>query len=1034
MSQVNLNPKQKEAVEYTDGDLLIIAGAGTGKTAVITQRILYLIKKKKINPSQILALTFTEKAAAEMQERIDKEMEYGYEEPWISTFHSFCDRILKEDGYNIGLDGNYSLMSTAQSYIFLRKYYHDLPLDTLKPKGMATRTINDIIKYFSRLQDEDISPEDYLKFVETLPKHTDAEKAEYQKHKELADTYKMYSDLKIQDSKVDFGDLIILTLKLFRERPNILEKYRKKFKYILVDEFQDTNYTQNVLVNILTLGLENKKSQKEAKRSLLTVVGDDDQAIYKFRGAAISNIMQFKETYPEAKEVVLTENYRSRQEILDASHTLISKNNPNRLEVAERINKRLIARAVFRNDGAEAVNLIAAKDETSEAEQVAEEIAKLTGFGEYAKDIQGVEVFDEKGQSSFVENSEEKNNYKFSDVAILVRANAHSEAFVQALRNKGIPYKLGGARGLYFRPEIQNLIAFLKVLVDYGDEIAMYKLLAMSVWKLSPREYMDVNRLAREERLTLFEELEKLWNVKLGEDLEKESIKEIENPLIEKIFNAETIASVSNLLIIMHESILKVKDRRPITEILYSFIKLSGYLDSFVREESADSLFAVSNIQKFFELIKRYEKDNPDTNIYEYVDYINYCIEIGESPIVDQSELEDFNAVNILTVHGAKGLEFPVVFMVSLVAQRFPSRNMNDAISIPEDLVKEMLDKKMGEAESHLQEERRLFYVGSTRAKEKLFLCAASFYGDAKTKKKPSVFLHEILDRDVSDEFNFEKGKVGIGDFDEAESTNIVPREVKIELMKNFSYSQLDTYELCPRKYEYAYILRVPQKPNSSLSFGTTIHNTLKEFYTLLKGSKEGIQGLVGTPTIEDLLRLYEKNWVRSGYDNSRHEQTRKKQGEKVLKNYFEKIFSVDETPLNLEEGFVMHMGESTFAGKVDRIDLVEEKNGVKNVCIVDYKTGKVKDASDIKSDLQLPLYSIFVEEKFGYKVVEAKYIFVEASVEVSVDIGEKRREKSKERLYEIIEKIKGRDFKATPDMFKCSYCDYNSVCEFAKI
>ncbi len=1040
MSQINLNENQQQAVQYTDGDLLIIAGAGTGKTAVITQRILYLIKKCNVKPSEILALTFTEKAAAEMQERIDKEMEYGYEEPKISTFHSFCDGILREGGYNMGLDGGYSLMTTAQSYIFLRKYYHDLPLDTLKPRGQVTKTLNDILKHFSRLQDEDVSPEDYLKFVKTIPKNTLEQKADHQKYKELSETYKMYSDLKMQESKVDFGDLIILALKLFRERPNILEKYRNKFKYILVDEFQDTNYTQNVLVNILTLGLEGKKRNgaKEKKvgkqkRPLLTVVGDDDQAIYKFRGAAISNILQFKETYSDAKEVVLTENYRSKQEILDASHTLISKNNPNRLEITEKIDKKLVAKAVFEKANGNVVNLIAAGNENAEAEQVVEEIAKLTGFGEYSEQVSTSEVFDEKGQSSFVKTENKKQPYRFSDIAILVRANAHSEQFVQALRNAGIPYKLGGSRGLYFRPEIQNLIAFLKVLVDYSDEISMYKMLAMPIWNLTPREYMDINRLAREERLTLFEELEKLWDVKLGQE-EKVDLGEINNPIIEKVFSAESIAGVTNFLMILQSCILKVKDARPITEILYEFVKNSGYLDSFVREETADSLFAVSNMQKFFESVKKYEKDNSDTNIYEYVDFIDYCIEVGESPVVDQSELEDFNAVNILTVHGSKGLEFPAVFLVNLVAQRFPSKNMSDSIPIPEDLIKEMLDKKMSPEESHIQEERRLFYVGATRAKEKLFLSAASFYGDAKTKKKPSLFLYEILDRDVLEEFNFEKGKVGVDSYEGKEDLSVVPRNVKIELMKNFSYSQLDTYELCPRKYEYAYVLRVPQKPNSAMSFGTTIHNTMKDFYTLLKTSKEGIEGIVGQPTMDDLLRLYNNNWVRAGYDNSKHENMKKEQGEKMLRRYFERIYSKDESPLNLEESFVMHLGESTFAGKIDRIDYVGEEDGVKQVCIVDYKTGKVKKEADIKKDLQLSLYAIFVEEKLGYKVVSAQYIFLEDGVKVDVDISAKRREKAKERMVEIIEKIKDRDFRALPDMYKCHGCDYRTVCEFAKL
>lgn len=1033
MGQINLNPKQKEAVEYTDGDLLIIAGAGTGKTAVITQRILYLIKKHGVKPSQILALTFTDKAAEEMQERIDKEMEYGYDEPWISTFHSFCDRILKDEGYNIGLDGGYSLMSSAQSYIFLRKYFHDLPLDTLRPKGAVTRTLNDILKFFSRLQDEDISPNDYIKYAKELPQRTTEEKSEYQRHKELSETYQMYSDLKIKESKVDFGDLIILTLKLFRERPNILEKYRKKFKYILVDEFQDTNYTQNVLVNILTLG--NEEKEEINLRPCLTVVGDDDQAIYKFRGAAISNILQFKDTYPEAKEVVLTENYRSRQEILDASHTLIEKNNPNRLEVTENIDKKLVAKAAFENDDSNIVNLIAAKDEMAESEKVADEIAKLCGFGEYAEEVPHAEIFDEKGQSTFVPEQTSKK-YSFSDIAILVRANAHADAFVQALRNKGIPYKLGGSRGLYFRPEIQNLVAFLRVLVDYTDEIAMYRLLSMPVWNLTPREYMDVNRLARKDRISLFEELESLWNVKLGEDssLNRETLGNIDSTIVEKTFDAEAIAGFTNLLMILHESILKVKDNLPIVDILYTFIKSSGYLDSFVKESTSDALFAVSNIQKFFDLVKKYEKDNPETNIYEYVDFVNYSIEIGESPVVDQSELEDFNAVNIMTVHGSKGLEYPVVFIGSLVAQRFPSRNMSDAIPIPEELVKEVLDKELGENESHIQEERRLFYVGATRAKEKLYLSAASFYGDAKTKKKPSVFLNEILDRDVSEEFNFEKGEVNLDRFEEEPIQNIVPKEVKVDLMSNLSYSQLDTYELCPRKYEYSYVLKVPQKPNASLSFGNTVHNTLKEFYTILKQSQEGIDGIVDEPTLDDMLRLYEKNWVRGGYDNRVHEERRKKLGKKVLTEYFEKLYSSKAKPLSLEESIVLHLGDHSFAGKVDRIDYIGKDKDTIEVCIVDYKTGKVKDEREIKTDLQLPLYSILVEEKLHYHVVSAKYVFVEAGVEIPVNIDMSRREEAREKLVEIADKIKSRDFHATPDMFKCAYCDYNSVCEFAKL
>jgi len=586
---------------------------------------------------------------------------------------------------------------------------------------------------------------------------------------------------------------------------------------------------------------------------------------------------------------------------------------------------------------------------------------------------------------------------------------------------------------LYFRPEIQDIIAFMKVLIDYTDEISMYRILAMPIWELSPREYMDVNRLAREERMPIFKELEMLWNVKLGEG-KADEIAVIENNLVEKIFNAESIASITNLLVILNEAILKVKDGRPITENLYDFVKTSGYLDSFVKENTAESLFAVSNIQKFFESIRKYEKDNPNTNIYEYLDYLSYCIEVGESPVVDQLEMEDFNAVNIMTVHGAKGLEYPVVFLTNLVAQRFPSRNMSDSIPMPEDLVKEVLDKKMSAEESHMQEERRLFYVGATRAKEKLYLTAASFYGDAKTKKKPSVFLYEILDRDVTEDFFGEKRDLDIDSFEAKEETSITGADVRIQVVKNFSYSQLDTYEVCPRKYEYGYILKIPQKPNAALSFGITVHNTLNNFYALHKKAKEGIEGIVQYPTEEEMIELYEKNWVRGGYDSSKHEQLRKEQGEKILREYYRKIYSKDEKILNLEENFTVHTAEYSFGGKVDRIDLVEEVGGVKQVRIVDYKTGKVKKEAEIKNDLQLPLYAIFVEQKLGYKVVGARYIFLEEGVSIDVDLSEKRREKAKERMEELVGKIQSKDFTADPDSFKCSMCDYRSVCEFAKI
>lgn len=1034
MSQIRLNANQKRAVELKDEDLLIIAGAGTGKTAVITQRILHIIKNEWAKPSEILALTFMEKAAEEMQARIDMEMEYGYDEPVISTFHSFCDKILREEGYNIGLDGGYSLMSKSQSYIFLRRHLYDLEFKTLLPKGNPTKFLNDFLSHISRLQDEDLSPEEYTKYAKGLK-----DKEEAVKTMELAQAYKKYTELKIENSRLDFGDLILLTIGLFRQRKNVLEKQRKRFKYILVDEFQDTNYTQNVLVNIL------KGETKEERKNgpLLTVVGDDDQAIYKFRGAAISNILQFKETYPDAQEVVLTENYRSRQEILDSAYTMIKHNNPYRLEVTEKIEKKLVAKGSF-EPGENVVKLVVAKNDISESERVVEEILKLTGYGELINNVEdkSAQTFDKKGQSTFLDSQPvgKEIKYRFSDIAILVRANSHADIFVQALRSKGIRYKIGGSRGLYNRDEIKNLICFLRVVTDYADELSMYKLLTMPIWNLTPREYAEISRISRENHESILETLEREWKVKLGsEETKEEDFKEIDSNLIEKILSPQAIAGVGTLLLLLDSSMRKVKDSRQITEILYDFVMQSLYIESFVKENSPESLFAITNIDKFFQLVKNYEKDNPDGNIYEYVDYLDYSIQAGETPLVDQADLADLDAVSIMTVHGAKGLEFPVVFVVNLVAERFPGRSMSDAIPIPEDLIKETGMEGISPQEAGLQEERRLFYVACTRAKERLYLTAANYYGDAKRKKKPSIFLYEVLDEDVDATFNKEATSESFAEnyihlITNADMGNsIIPQKDVENLVKRFSYSQLNVYESCPRKYEYASILRIPTKGSPATAFGTAVHNTLKDFYTLLIRSREGLGGIINAPDLDVLLQLYEKNWVHGGYDSKVQEGLRKEDGRLLMKKYFEEIFSEEENPIRLEESFSMHFGDTVFAGKIDRIDLVDVKDGVQEVCIVDYKTGKEKSAADIKKDFQLPLYALVAEQKLGLRVVGAKYVFIETGNVIEVDVSQKRRELAKEELIEALESIKEGNFAPTPG-FGCRYCDFNSICEYAEV
>jgi DNA helicase-2/ATP-dependent DNA helicase PcrA len=295
------------------------------------------------------------------------------------------------------------------------------------------------------------------------------------------------------------------------------------------------------------------------------------------------------------------------------------------------------------------------------------------------------------------------------------------------------------------------------------------------------------------------------------------------------------------------------------------------------------------------------------------------------------------------------------------------------------------------------------------------------------------------LQRDVNEEFanakldNLTGNKLNMTVIENGDFEAIIEDPKKLDLAKRFSYSQLKTYETCPRQYEYAYVLRVPQKPNPALSFGTTVHSTLRDLYSLLKQSQGGLEGITNIPTKQDLLKLYEKHWVSTGYENSKHEEERKKGGVEIMKNYYDEVFSEDEKPMRLEESFDVHIGSTVFVGKIDRIDFVGKNGDMTEVKIIDYKTGREKEEKDIKDDFQLPLYALFAEQKLGLKVVGAEYIYVETGKRLEVDISSERRELAKERLVEVTDLVREGKFAPTPG-FQCRYCDYNSICKYAEL
>lgn len=962
----SLNEEQQQAVMHGEGPLLIIAGAGTGKTTVVTKRIEHLILEKNIPPSSILALTFTEKAAQEMESRIDEILPYGYTTLWIETFHAFCDRVLRQQAVHIGLNPSFTLLTEAESLLFMRKHLFEFELDYFRPLGNPMKFLQGMLTHFSRLRDDDITPEQYIKYAGKLAAKADVEADEVKKAKELAHAFQRYTDLKAKEGVMDYSDLISNTLKLFRDRPSVLKQYQKQFQYVFVDEFQDTNFAQNEMAILLA-----------GERKNITVVGDDDQSIYRWRGAAIANMLQFRSHFPTTKIITLTKNYRSTQRILDGAYTLIQHNNPDRLEVKEKINKKLQG---MRGIAGDPISLIYASRGEDEAEEVAKAIQK--------------EV--------------KATKRPYNEFAILVRANDHATPFLHALDRLHIPTQFLGPGHLYQQNEIKDLIAYLHVLANFEDTSSLYRVITMPIFDIQARDISAILNFTKRTNITLFEAMEQVEETMLTEDGKQKITKILE----------------------MLKKHLELVPQEQAGQILYNFFEDSGLLGHYLDPGSLRTENEAQNVAKFFEKLHSFSANKTDASVFAVVDWIDLAMELGESPLAAEVDWTRNNAVNILTVHSSKGLEFPVVFVVNLVAQRFPSRDRKEQIPVPTDIIRETLP----EGDEGLQEERRLFYVAITRAKEKLFLTASRFYNEGKRERKLSPFVAETLgEAYVNDVLKkqVEVPQVQQLSLLEVFNTNHV-KESKEEIapptapldITYISYSQIQTFMTCPLHYKLRYILNMPSPASPALSYGISVHGTLRDFYQLLMQKQ---------PADEKIIKeLLHKNWVAQGYTSKLHEQQTYKQAESMLTNYVQLNSENIPDTLSVEQPFNFWLGKLKVGGRIDRIDRTPDGK----LEIIDYKTGKnVPTEKKVKEDLQLSTYAIAAAEIHdgilgrNPEDVILTLHYLEDNIKLSTTRTAEQIQEAKEFILQKVDEISKSSFACSASIL-CKNCEYGMLCQ----
>ena len=1004
-----LNPEQRMAVEALEGPVMVIAGPGTGKTQILGMRIANILQKTQCNPQNILALTFTESGVVAMRDRLRSIIGTASYSVAIHTFHSFCNTLIQEWPELFFFARELEHITTLEQLRLLRTVVDELSLEQIKPYYAPYHYQSAILSAISILKRENISADDFLRILTTEKEQFDANpdvyhqngrykgvmKSEYKKaqkywrkNKELQLVHSMYQQKLQKLGRYDYDDMILFVVKVLRENEDFRLTYQQRYEYILIDEYQDTNNAQNEIVRLLGSYWENPN---------IFVVGDDDQSIYRFQGAALENILNFQQLYPAVSTIVLRKNYRSTQGILDASRLLIC-NNTERLESSlPEVNKQLEAVAQVKGP---AVSVVEFSNRNDEAYFITTKIKELL----------------DKGISP-------------QEIAVLYRNNKDASQLVELLSRAGIAFSISSGKNILDTVLIGQFTRLLSLIAfpernDWYFEVMQYNFWGMdSLDVLKIHSYFYKNR---NDEHSLIELLNKT-NV-----LESCAVK---NPAQFSWFAAKVLEWQ------------KASNNMAFPAFIEQVMHESGFITSIYQQCGDDEILLVKNlniIRSFFNNLQTLGIRQYRFGLRQFIDDIELLEETKTTLQEDDLELEQ-QAVQLMTAHKAKGLEFAHVFIVQCYDKHWGNATERNLLQLPAEIVRQQTTSE--EKENTLEEDRRLFFVAMTRAKQELVLTYAREYKEGG-EVAPSVFITNLLDSGshvqhtvIEPSLELTKQALELGIKPQPIEDYAGEEEAHLRaLLKEFvlSPTALEQYQVCPRKFKYSSLIRVPGVKQKGAIFGSCIHRALQVFFSMYKKNKQ-------VPAKEVLLTNFTQALNNEIIGELDYHETLKR-GTTILSRYYDYYASRwTDTVLELEYTFKpVYLDTIPLKGILDKIECIDEYR--KTVNVVDYKTGKVRSRNAILGETessrgeyfqQLTFYKLLasLDPFFPYQVRYGEIDFIQSKDEEGLVYVKERFEISeqdvgnlRQAIGETWEKIQKLQFpkkkKRDEDCDQCPYCN----------